>query len=64
MKVDVDPDDIQKRTTDDRGRVYLGTEYANSEVELAVLDADRDDPRGDAASEDGPEPDRDGDTRG
>jgi len=42
MKVDVDPDDIQKASTDDRGRVYLGPEYANSEVEVAVLDADND----------------------
>jgi len=38
MKVDVDPDDIQKRTTDDRGRVYLGPEYADNTVTVAILD--------------------------
>jgi hypothetical protein len=38
VKVEIDPDDIQKRPTDDRGRVYLGSEYANSNVEVVVLD--------------------------
>lgn len=37
MKVEIDPDDVKKRTTDDRGRVYLGTEYANVDVEVVVL---------------------------
>lgn len=37
MEVDVDPDDITKRPTDDRGRVYLGSEYANTNVEVVVL---------------------------
>lgn len=37
MEVDVDPDDIKKRATDDRGRVYLGSEYANKQVEVVVL---------------------------
>lgn len=40
MKVDVDPSDVQTLTTDDRGRVYLGAEYANSTVEVAVLDGE------------------------
>lgn len=37
MKVEVDPDDVDKLKADDRGRVYLGSEYANKEVEVAVL---------------------------
>lgn len=37
MKVDVDPDDVDTLTADDRGRVYLGPEYAEEEVEVAVL---------------------------
>lgn len=38
MNVNIDPDDVQKLTADDRGRVYLGTKYANARVEVAVLD--------------------------
>lgn len=38
MNVELSPDDVQILTTDERGRVYLGTEYADSEVEVAVLD--------------------------
>jgi hypothetical protein len=38
MRVEVDPDDVQEATTDDRGRVYLGPEYADKRVEIAVLD--------------------------
>jgi len=38
MHVQIDPDDVRKLRTDDRGRVYLGTEYANETVEVAVLD--------------------------
>lgn len=46
MRVEVDPDDVQVLTTDHRGRVYLGPEFADSEVEVAVLDADREDEPG------------------
>ena len=38
MKVEIDPDSVVKRTTDGRGRIYLGSEYANKTVEVAVLD--------------------------
>lgn len=38
MRVEVTPEDVQVLTTDDRGRAYLGTEYANETVEVAVLD--------------------------
>lgn len=38
MKVEVDPDDVMKVSSDDRGRVYLGSEYADLEgIEIAVL---------------------------
>lgn len=37
MKVEIDPDDVTKSSTDDRGRFYLGSEYANQTVEVAVL---------------------------
>ena len=40
MKVHIDPDDVIKKGTDDRGRIYLGSEYANKTVEVAVLDSD------------------------
>jgi hypothetical protein len=43
MNIDVHPDDVDEYTTDDRGRVYLGTEYANEEVELAVVGVAEDD---------------------
>jgi hypothetical protein len=29
--------------TDDRGRIYLGSEYANKNVELLILDSDEKD---------------------
>jgi len=38
MKVDVSPDDVDSYNTDDRGRLYLGTEFKNATVEIAVLD--------------------------
>lgn len=37
MAVEVNPRDIQNRTTDARGRAYLGPEYKNTTVHLAVL---------------------------
>ena len=43
MKVDVDSDDVLKRPTDDRGRVYLGPEYSNETVEVAILAVVNDD---------------------
>lgn len=33
----VDPDDIQKPTADNRGRVNLGTDYSGETVMVAVL---------------------------
>lgn len=40
MKVVISKDDVVEATTDDRGRVYLGSEYANQNVEVAVLEAE------------------------
>ena len=40
MLVETSKGDIVEATTDDRGRIYLGTEYANTEVEVAILDAE------------------------
>lgn len=40
MHVKISKDDIIEGTTDDRGRIYLGTEYANAEVEVAILGAE------------------------
>lgn len=38
MNVNVDPDDVQKLDADGRGRVYLGSEYADMDgIEIAVL---------------------------
>jgi hypothetical protein len=42
MKIDVD--EIQTNETDDRGRIYLGTEYANRRVTVAVVDVESDEP--------------------
>jgi len=38
MRVEVNPSDVQELNADNRGRVYLGTEYADESVEVAVLD--------------------------
>jgi len=38
MHVKVDPEDVQELSADERGRVYLGLEYSDTTVEVAVLD--------------------------
>ncbi len=40
----VDARDLQTNETDDRGRIYLGTEYANKRVTVAVVEVDSDHP--------------------
>ncbi len=40
----VDTDELQTRETDDRGRLYLGTEYANKRVTVAVVEVESDGP--------------------
>lgn len=36
----VDADDLRTNETDDRGRIYLGTEYANKRVTVAVVEVE------------------------
>ncbi|WP_276279892.1 hypothetical protein [Halorussus caseinilyticus] len=40
----VDADELQTNETDDRGRMYLGTEYANKRVTVAVVEVESDRP--------------------
>ena len=44
----VDAQDLRTNDTDDRGRIYLGTEYANKRVTVAVVDVENDRPDEDA----------------
>ena len=43
----VDARDLRTNETDDRGRIYLGTEYANKRVTVAVLEVESDQPNED-----------------
>jgi hypothetical protein len=36
----VDAEELQTNETDDRGRIHLGTEYANKRVTVAVVDVE------------------------
>jgi len=38
MKVENDPENIKKESTDSRGRFTLGSEFAEKTVEVAVLE--------------------------
>ncbi|MFC6614672.1 hypothetical protein ACFQAS_06830 [Halopenitus salinus] len=40
----VDARDLRTNETDDRGRIYLGTEYANKRVTVAVVNVESDRP--------------------
>ncbi|ARS88743.1 hypothetical protein [Natrarchaeobaculum aegyptiacum] len=40
----VDVRELQTNETDDRGRIYLGTEYANKRVTVAVVEVEADRP--------------------
>ena len=40
----VDARDLRTSDTDDRGRIYLGTEYANKRVTVAVVEVENDRP--------------------
>jgi hypothetical protein len=40
----VDAHDLRTNDTDDRGRIYLGTEYANKRVTVAVVNVEPDQP--------------------
>ena len=43
----VDARDLRTNDTDDRGRIYLGTEYANKRVTVAVVEVENDQPHED-----------------
>lgn len=38
VEVEVDVDDIETKTADDRGRVNLGVDYAGDDVRVAVVE--------------------------
>jgi len=38
VKVEIDPSELVERGTDDRGRLYLGSEYANQNVKVLIID--------------------------
>lgn len=40
----VDANDLRTNETDNRGRIYLGTEYANKRVTVAVVEVESDRP--------------------
>lgn len=40
----VEAEDLRTNETDDRGRIYLGTEYANKRVTVAVVEVESDGP--------------------
>lgn len=40
----VEARDLRTNDTDDRGRIYLGTEYANKRVTVAVVQVENDHP--------------------
>lgn len=42
MKVEADA--VRTNDTDDRGRIYLGTEYANKRVTVAIVEVEDDQP--------------------
>lgn len=42
MKLEVKATDVEEKNADDRGRITLGSEYANKTVTVAVLDVEED----------------------
>lgn len=42
--MEVDAHELRTKDTDDRGRIYLGTEYANKRVTVAVVEVESDGP--------------------
>ena len=46
--MNVESDDIRTKEADDRGRLYLGTEYANKRVTVAVVAIENDRPNEEA----------------
>lgn len=46
----VETDDVRTKETDDRGRLYLGTEYANKRITVAIVDIEDDRPEDELAA--------------
>ncbi|RDZ63847.1 hypothetical protein C5B90_12070 [Haloferax sp. Atlit-12N] len=42
--MEIDARDLRTNDTDDRGRIYLGTEYANKRVTIAVVEVENNHP--------------------
>lgn len=42
--MDEPAEELQTNETDDRGRIYLGTEYAHKRVTVAIVDVESDGP--------------------
>jgi len=42
MKVEINAKDIEEKKADDRGRVTLGSEFADKTVTVAVIEVDQD----------------------
>ena len=40
----IEAEEVQTNETDDRGRLYLGTEYANKRVTVAVVEVESTEP--------------------
>lgn len=45
IKIEIEPEELLTRTADDRGRVTLGSDYANQDVKLLII-SDQDDGEG------------------
>lgn len=45
--MNVESDDIRTKEADDRGRLYLGTEYANKRITVAIVEIEDDRPTDD-----------------
>ncbi|GAA0934674.1 hypothetical protein GCM10009549_58270 [Streptomyces thermoalcalitolerans] len=43
MEVDISPGDLKDRKADSRGRINLGSEYADKKVMVAILEVGEDD---------------------
>ncbi|MDL0133572.1 hypothetical protein [Halobacterium salinarum] len=40
MRVEVKPENVFTKTADSRGRITLGAEFANQEIEVAIVSED------------------------
>ena len=40
VEINVDPNNIETKKADDRGRITLGSKYADKEVTIAVVDVE------------------------